>query len=114
MDAEPGSAIEAEGDGALSGVGDTVERIGHVEDVGFGITGSGFQRHLGDGGGIVQGLAADGDGVVSDHGSFIDFATDCWSGTSDSATASTARGSCGGCCRCTLGGGARCCGVGMR
>ena len=52
-----------------------------------------LQRHLRDGGGVVQGLAVDVDGVMRDDGGLVDFAADGGSGPGDAAAStSTLRG----------------------
>ena len=103
------AAVEAEGDRTLRGVSHAIERIGHVEDVRFGLAGGVLERHLLHGRGVVEGLAVDIDGVMGDDRSFIYFAADRGTGTGDTAatSAATARicGSSGrcGCRRCGCG-----------
>ena len=57
-----------------------------------------MHRHLRNRGGVVQGFAIDGDGVVGDDGSFIDIAADRGSGAGDATTVPSSGGR-GGRCR---------------
>ena len=86
------TAIEAEGERTPGGIGDTVQRVGHIEDMGFGFAGGVLERHLGDGRGVVEGLAVNGHGVVRHDRGFVDFSSDRRSGTRNSSAAAAASG----------------------
>ena len=85
-------AVEAECQGPLCGVR-AIQRVGHVEDVRFGFARGVLERHLRHGGGVVDGLAVQLDGVFGDDRRLIHVAADGGSGAGHaSAPASAGRG----------------------
>src|SRR5207248_9634845 len=59
-------AIERESQRAMRAITDVVQRVSHEENAGFGFTFAVLDRHHGDGRGVLEGLSANRDLVMSD------------------------------------------------
>ena len=86
-------AVEAEGERALGGIGDSVLGVSDVKDVCLRLARRILQRHLCDGGRVVQALAVDVDRVFRDYRSLVHVPADGGSWPCHSAAAAASSGS---------------------